>query len=69
VKHYKKNLDVFVGFDKYPLDGQVILNAATVNGNRAIDFECHVWAVDADQKTIPPAKYIAKSTDQHGKIE
>ena len=46
--------NVYVGFSSYPTDGNLIIKFAAVNGNEAINFGCHVWAVHANQANNPP---------------
>ena len=57
--------DVYIGFNKRPDDLDAVLAAAALNGNRAINFGVHVWAVDSKQKHWRPGKgpYWKEVTD------
>jgi len=63
--------DVYIGFAARPSDLGAVVNAAAVNGNRAIDFGVHVWAVSADRRGWRPGSgpYYCEATARYGKLE
>jgi len=63
--------DVYVGFASWPSDGEIILMAAALAGERAINFGCHVWGVRAEKRGWRPGDghYYAEVTARYGKIQ
>lgn len=65
---------VYIGFNVYPTDGEVIIKFAAVHGNNAINFGCHVWAVHSSQLNNPPYygtmsdKWYGEATARYGRI-
>jgi len=65
------NNNVYIGFERRPLDLPAIVNAAAVVGNRALDFGVHVWAVAAEHSGWRPgdAPYYCEATARYGKLK
>ena len=63
--------DVIIGFNRYPKDLSIIMNAAALHGNSAYGFGVHLWAVDVKYKNWNVWKdpYICTTTARYGKIE
>ena len=63
---------VYVGFSPKPSDLRWVINGAALKCNKAIDFGCHVWAVDARRVSRPwrpgQAGLICEATARHGKV-
>ena len=66
--HFEDN-NVYVGFTEVPLDLNSLLRAWALQGNRAIDFGVHVWAVPADAPRGSVERTYAEATARYGKIE
>ncbi len=64
------NNTVYVGFSELPDDWELIIKMAALNGNKATDFGCHVWATPAKQKNKPVDKrrYYGTVTARYGKV-
>jgi len=64
--------ECIVAFDPIPNDLHLIVTTAALNGNRAIGFGYHVWAVSArlaDREWEPGEPgLVAAATARHGKI-
>ena len=66
VSHFKVDHNtVYVYFKAFPSDWCTIIKAAAWHGNKAIDFGCHVWAMDANN----PDSFLGTATVRHGKHE
>jgi hypothetical protein len=62
--------NVYVGFERRPADLSAIVNAAAVNGNRALGFGVHVWAVPGRRGWRPgDGTYYCEATARHGELE
>ena len=63
--------DIYIGFSKLPDDWRMIIKGAAIKGNEAINFGCHVWAVDASKRGWRPgdSSYYGEVTARYGKIE
>jgi len=65
--------DVYIGFEPLPSDYKIICKSAALNGNRAINFGVHVWAIDASKyhKGWRPgdSPFYYTITARYGKIE
>ena len=62
---------VYVGFSLLPNDWEMIIKGAALRGNKATNFGCHVWAVDADKKGWRPgdSPFYGEFTARYGKLE
>ena len=63
--------EVYVGFHKWPSDGQIILNGAARHGAAVIsDTMCTVWGLSADTPTRRPGENCFGWTIvHHGKLQ
>jgi predicted nucleic acid-binding Zn ribbon protein len=63
--------NVYVGFNTLPEDWEMIIKGAALRGNQAINFGCHVWAVDAQKKGWRPgdSSFFGEFSARYGKIE
>ena len=63
--------NVYIGFSPLPEDWEMIIKGAALRGNQAINFGCHVWAVDANKKGWRPgdSPFYGEITARHGKLE
>ena len=63
--------NVYVGFKSLPKDWEMIIKGAALRGNEAIDFGCHVWAVDADKKGWRPgdSPFYGEFSARYGRLE
>lgn len=63
--------NVYIDFEPLPSDWNTIIRAAALNGNRAIDFGVHVWAMSGKQKGWRPGDsgYTGNATARYGKIK
>jgi hypothetical protein len=65
--------DVYIGFDPLPSDYKIVCKAAALNGNKAINFGVHVWAINASKyhKGWRPGDgtYYYETTARYGKIQ
>ncbi len=64
---------VYVGFSKRPYDLDLIIGAAALIGNEAIDFGVHVWAVDGSRFNAGwrpgDGPYYKSVTARYGRIK
>ena len=63
--------NVYINFEPYaPGDWYMIIRDAALNGNRAINFGVHVWAMSGKQKGWRPGDsgYTGNVTARDGKI-
>ncbi|HEY8503803.1 MAG TPA: hypothetical protein VIL46_04430, partial [Gemmataceae bacterium] len=62
---------VYVGFRTRPADLDALLRAWAVQGNAAINFGCHVWAVPASNPRSDPLRggHYAEVTARYGRVE
>ena len=63
---------VYIGFREIPADLKDVCNAAAANGNRAISFGVHVWAVPAASgRGWRPGDgpYYYETTARYGSLE
>jgi hypothetical protein len=64
--------NVYIGFKKAPRDLSIIIRAAALSCNKAINFGCHVWAVpsNSNRPWRPGAgRYYEEVTARYGRIE
>ena len=63
--------DVYIGFKQIPDDMDLIVRFAAVNGNTAINFGVHVWAVPATSRGWRPGTgpYYQEVTARYGRVE
>jgi len=63
--------NVYIGFNSLPEDWRIIVNAAAVHGNKAINFGCHAWAVDARYRGWRPGDgpFYGEASARYGKLE
>lgn len=63
--------NVYIGFSPLPEDWEMIIKGAALTGNHAINFGCHVWAVDANKKGWRPgdSPFYGEVTARYGKLE
>ena len=66
-----ENNNIYIGFSRLPSDWQTVTKGAALNGNKAIGFGCHAWAVDAKYRGWRPGdgSYYGEFTARHGRIE
>ena len=66
-----KSNRVYLGFTRRPSDMDLILKGAALKCNQAINFGCHVWAVDARDRPFVPGegRYYQSVTARYGKIQ
>ncbi len=62
--------NVYIHFAPVPDDWRGIIRGAALRGNRAIDFGCHVWAIDhrVRQARGGNAGYLDEVTARYGKV-
>jgi hypothetical protein len=67
------NNNVYIGFNPIPSDVATITAAAAFQGNKALGFGVHVWAVDAgkyDRSWQPgTGSYLLEKTARYGKVQ
>ena len=63
--------NVYIGFKPLPSDWQIITNAAALHGNKAINFVCNTWAVNADNPNWRPGNgpFYGKATARNGRVQ
>jgi hypothetical protein len=63
--------NVYIGFSPLPEDWEMIIKGAALRGNQAINFGCHVWAVDANKKGWRPgdSPFYGEVTARYGKLQ
>lgn len=63
--------DVYINFEPLPTDWNMIIRAAALKGNKAIDFGVHVWSMSGKQKGWRPGDsgYTGSVTARYGKIK
>lgn len=63
--------NVYVGFYSLPDDWEMIIKGAALRGNKAINFGCHVWTVDANKKGWRPgdSPFYGEFSARYGKLE
>ncbi len=47
--HEIQRNNVYIGFKQLPSDWRIIINGAALRGNEAMNFGCHIWAIDANK--------------------
>jgi len=68
--HFDKN-NVYVGFNPLPHDYKFICQAAAFQGNKALNFGVHVWAVPSDDQSWKQGntgRYFCTTTARGGKV-
>ena len=66
--HFDGN-NVYVGFTRRPDDLDMVLRAAALKGNRAIDFGVHVWGIPADEPRGSVDRVYGEASARYGKIK
>ena len=63
--------NVYIGFEPLPDDWQIVINGAALHGNKTTNFECHVWAINANQKGWRPGDglFHGKATAYSGRLK
>ena len=61
--------NVYVGLNAVPQDLGLIVGAAALHGNRAINFGVHVWAVNSNFRESPLDGYRCSATARYGKVQ
>ena len=66
-----KSNNVYLGFSVPPSDVDWIVKGAALKCNLAIDFGCHVWAVDARDRPFVAGegRYYQEATARNGKVQ
>ncbi len=61
--------NVYVGLTRKAPDLELVLRAAALKGNRAINFGCHVWAVPEDAAPGDVSRFYGEATARYGRVQ